>query len=148
MLPFPLSFLQGATIKFRKIICGNICEVAIQMPLIYWARLRAEKATWLPVKPNIILNTTRQTSFISKRLAARLTLSLNTRLFEISGEFQEPVPDFRSLLLLIQIVPTSKHSGILDDSGRLQTTHTSADIVIGWTLNLYYPFRKPNYLNT
>ena len=35
----------------------------------------------------------------------------------------------------------------LDVSGRLQITHTSADIVIGWNLILCYPFRESNYLN-
>ena len=36
----------------------------------------------------------------------------------------------------------------LDDSARLQITHTSADIATGWNWNLYHPFRETNSLNT
>lgn len=76
VLPCPLSLLQGAAIKFCEILCKNIwsAEVAsIRMSFIYWARLRAEQATWLPVKSCILQNTTRQTSFLSRWLVADVT---------------------------------------------------------------------------
>ena len=76
VLPCPLSFLQGAAIKFCEILCMNIwsAEVAsIRMSFIYWARLRAEQAIWLPVKSSILQNTTRQTSFLSRWLVADVT---------------------------------------------------------------------------
>ena len=142
-----------------KVFVGTSAEVAsIRMSLIYWARLHAEQATWLPVKSRIVLNTTRQTSFFSIWLVVfKWPLMWPYRwihppfwhLWWILIGIAYPWLSFTTFVnsdsssispyLMIAGRPawTLLNLSSLDDSGRMQITHISADIAIGWNLNLF-----------